>query len=98
MVANRARRGGVPFGAPHGRATLGIQAAGALALGALALAGLAVDPELGRHLVAAGWFLHGVWDLAHLLLAPLRGVVARTFAEWCAVVDVLVAVQLVFLR
>jgi hypothetical protein len=27
----------------------------------------------------------------------LRGVVAPTFAEWCAVVDVVVAVELVFL-
>ena len=89
---------GTVRGAPHGRATLGIQAAGTLAFGAFALAGRAVDPELGRHLVAAGWFLHGVWDLAHLLLARLGGVVARTFAEWCAVVDVLVAVELVFLR
>ncbi|MFJ9586512.1 DUF6010 family protein [Streptomyces acidicola] len=57
-----------------------------------------MDPELGRRLVAAGWFLHGVWDLAHLLLARLCGVVARTFAEWCAVVDVLLAVELVVLR
>lgn len=89
---------GAVRGAPHGRATWGLQAAGALAFGALALTGLAVDPELGRHLVAVGWFLHGVWDVAHLLVARLNGIVARTFAEWCAVVDVLVAVELVFLR
>ncbi|MPY62965.1 hypothetical protein FNH08_39175 [Streptomyces spongiae] len=89
---------GTVRGAPHGRVTWGIQAAGALVFGALALTGLAVDPEVGRWLVAAGWFLHGVWDFAHLLLARLRGIVSRAFAEWCAVVDVLVAVELVFLR
>jgi hypothetical protein len=88
---------GTVRGAPHGRAVWGIQAVGAVVFGALALAGLTVDQDLGRVLVAAGWFLHGVWDFAHLLLARLRGVVARTFAEWCAVVDVLVAVELVLL-
>ena len=44
--------------------------------------------ELGRYLVAAGWFLHGVWDLVHLRLDK---VVARSYAEWCGVVDILVA-------
>ncbi|MCX4903070.1 hypothetical protein [Streptomyces sp. NBC_00878] len=56
--------------------------------------GLAVDPDLGRCLVAAGWFFHGVWDFVHLRLDK---VVARSFAEWCAVVDVLIAVHLLFL-
>jgi hypothetical protein len=70
-----------------------VQALGMLGFGALALAGLVVDPDLGRYLVAAGWFLHGVWDVVHL---KLDRVVARSFAEWCAVVDVVVAAQLVF--
>jgi hypothetical protein len=39
-----------------------------LGFGALALAGLVVDPDLGRYLVAAGWFLHGVWDFVHFKL------------------------------
>ncbi|WP_181763527.1 hypothetical protein [Streptomyces albidus (ex Kaewkla and Franco 2022)] len=85
---------GAVCGTPHGRATFGAQAAGALVFGGLAIAGLAVDPELGRCLVAAGWFLHGVWDFVHLWLDK---VVARTFAEWCGVVDVLVAAQLLFI-
>ena len=70
-----------------------IQALGMLGFGALALAGLAVDPDLGRWLVAAGWFLHGVWDFVHL---KLDRVVAPSFAEWCGVVDVVVAAELVF--
>ena len=65
--------------------------------GALALTGLVLDPDVGRYLVAAGWFLHGVWDFAHLRMRRLDGVVAPTFAEWCGVVDVVVAVELLFL-
>ncbi|WP_151476272.1 hypothetical protein [Streptomyces albicerus] len=85
---------GAVRGTPHGPATFGVQAAGAVVFGALALVGLAVDPDLGRYLVAAGWFFHGVWDFVHL---KLDKVVARSFAEWCGVVDVLVAVELLFL-
>ncbi|WP_406420191.1 hypothetical protein [Streptomyces sp. NBC_01614] len=53
-----------------------------------------MDPDLGRYLVAAGWFCHGVRDFVHLRLDK---VVSRTSAEWCGVIDVLVAVQLLFL-
>lgn len=74
--------------------TFQTQAVGMLVFGGLALAGLIVDPDLGRYLVAAGWFFHGVWDFVHL---KLDKVVARSFAEWCGVVDILIAVQLVFM-
>ncbi|MEU4326704.1 hypothetical protein [Nonomuraea dietziae] len=70
------------------------QALGMAAFGALALAGLIVDPDLGRYLVAAGWLFHGVWDFVHL---KLDKVVARSYAEWCGVFDVLIAAQLVFM-
>ncbi|WP_053203227.1 hypothetical protein [Jiangella muralis] len=73
--------------------TLQLQAVGMLVFGGIGLAGLVVDPELGRYLVAAGWLFHGVWDVVHL---KLNRVVARSFAEWCAVVDVAVAAGLVF--
>jgi hypothetical protein len=69
-----------------------VQALGMVGFGALALAGLAVDPDLGRYLVAAGWLFHGVWDFVHLRADK---VVARSYAEWCGVLDVLVAAQLV---
>jgi hypothetical protein len=52
-----------------------------------------VDPDLGRYLVAAGWFGHGIWDFVHL---KLDKVVARSYAEWCGVLDVLIAAELVF--
>ncbi|MER7210626.1 hypothetical protein [Streptosporangium sp. NPDC000239] len=71
-----------------------LQALGMIGYGALALAGLALDPEAGRYIVGAGWLLHGVWDFAHLR----RGrVVARSYAEWCGVFDVLIGLGLIFL-
>jgi len=72
-----------------------VQALGMVGFGALAVGGLVLDPDLGRYVVAAGWFLHGIWDFVHL---KLDKVVARSYAEWCGVVDVLIAAELVFLR
>ncbi|MEV4218709.1 hypothetical protein [Nonomuraea sp. NPDC049725] len=74
--------------------TFRAQAVGMLIFGGLAVAALLVDPAVGRYLVAAGWFFHGVWDFAHL---RLNKPVARSFAEWCGVVDVLVALQVLFM-
>ncbi|WP_210584267.1 hypothetical protein [Streptomyces sp. GESEQ-35] len=51
---------GAVRGTPHGPAVFRIQTAGAFVFCTLALAGLAVDPDLGRYLVAAGWFFHGL--------------------------------------
>ena len=70
-----------------------VQALGMLGFGTLALAGLVADPDLGRYLVATGWFLHGIWDFVHL---KLDKVVARSYAEWCGVLDVVIAAELVF--
>ena len=50
--------------------------------------------ELGFHRLFEVGFAHGLWDLAHL---RADSGVARSGAEWCAVVDVLIAVQLVVL-
>jgi hypothetical protein len=79
--------------APH-PGTVRVQALGMVAFGALGLAGMAVDPQLGVYLVAAGWFFHGVWDFVHI---KLDRAVARSYAEWCGVVDVLTAAQLLLL-
>jgi hypothetical protein len=70
-----------------------VQALGMLGFGALALAGLVLNPDLGRWLVAAGWFLHGVWDLVHF---KLDKVVARSYALWCGVLDIGIAAELAF--
>ncbi|MEO3787622.1 hypothetical protein ABGB12_30215 [Actinocorallia sp. B10E7] len=70
------------------------QTLGMIAFGSLALAGLLTEPDLGRHLIAAGWFLHGLWDFVHL---KKDAVVSRSYAKWCGTLDVLVAAQLVLL-
>lgn len=78
----------------RGDGMLGVQALGMLGFGVLALAGLAADPDLGRYLVAAGFLGHTIWDLVH---HRLDRVVARSYAEWCGVFDLLIAIQLCFL-
>ncbi|HZA05704.1 MAG TPA: hypothetical protein VE617_14160 [Propionibacteriaceae bacterium] len=76
-----------------GRGELLIQTGGLVVFGGLALVGLLVAPEVARYVLAAGWFGHGVWDLVHL---RRDAVVSRSYAEWCGVLDVLIAVELVF--
>ena len=48
----------------------------------------------GRYVVAAGWFGHAAWDLAHLRADK---VVSRSFAEWCTVFDILRAIGILVL-
>lgn len=76
---------------------LQIQAVAVVGFGAVAFTTLALltqRPDLAGYLVAGLWLAHGVWDLIYL---HLDKVVARSFAEWCAVIDILIAVQLVWL-
>jgi hypothetical protein len=74
--------------------TVRLQALGMVGFAALGLTGLAVDTDLGLYLVAAGWLFHGVWDFVHL---KLDRAVARSYAEWCGVLDVLTAGWLLLL-
>ncbi len=76
------------------RGALVVEAAGMVGFTAIALAAVSVDPDLGRYIVAAGWFGHGAWDFAHFRADK---VVSRSFAEWCAVFDVLRAVGILVL-
>lgn len=73
---------------------LRLQAIGIVFFCGVALAGLAVDPTVGVYVIAAGWFLHGMWDFVHIWRDR---VVSKTFAEWCGVLDVLIAAQLVLM-
>ena len=85
------------WGAVRGRLRRGallVEAAGMVGFTAVALAAVSVDPNLGRFVVAAGWFGHAAWDFAHL---RADRVVSRSFAEWCAVFDVLRAVGILLL-
>lgn len=73
------------------RVELMVQAAAMAAFSVVALLALASGPDVARYLLAAGWLGHGVWDLAHLR----RGaVVSASYAQWCGVLDVLMAAQL----
>ena len=76
----------------QGKGALLVPAAGMVLFGGVAL--LAVDqaPDVTRYLVAAGWFSHGLWDFAHL---RANKTVSRSYAEWCGVLDVLVAAMLI---
>jgi hypothetical protein len=74
-----------------GRAELLLQTGGLVLFGGLALVGLLVAPEVARYVLAAGWLGHGVWDLVHLRRDK---VVSRSYAEWCGVLDVLIAAEL----
>lgn len=76
---------------------LRVQAAALVAFAVLASVGLAVlstRPTLGTVVIAIGWILHGMWDFVHL---QRDMVVARSFAEWCGVIDVLLGVQLLLM-
>lgn len=85
---------GAVAGRLHRPGAFRVQALGMIGFGALALAGLVLAPEPAVYAVAAGWFLHGVWDLVHLI----RGtVVSRSYALWCGVLDILIAAELLFL-
>ena len=72
-----------------------LQIVGLVLFAAIALVAMAVEPDVAVWLVAAGWLGHGVWDLVHL---ARDRVVAPSFAEWCGVFDIGVALQLVLLR
>ena len=76
------------------RGALVVEAAGMVGFTAIALAAVSVDPDLGRYVVAAGWFGHAAWDFAHFRADK---VVSRSFAEWCAVFDALRAVGILVL-
>ena len=84
------------WGGAHGRFGDGsyftLQVLGMLAFSAVAFVAMTVDPTASRFVVAAGWLAHGVWDFVHL---RRNRVVARSYAEWCGVLDVLLAAQLV---
>lgn len=91
-VAAAALAAGLVVNRPGHRSDLWIQAAGMVVFGALAFAGAGATPDLAVWVVAGGWFAHGLWDAVHLWTDRA---VSRSYAEWCAVVDILVAAELV---
>ena len=74
------------------RRLLALQGLGVLLFGGLAVLAAEAAPEWARWLVAGGWATHALWDIAHL---RARRAVVASYAEWCAVFDLCVAVMLV---
>jgi hypothetical protein len=72
---------------------LPLQAAGMLVFGAGMLVALYVEPVFGGVLVAAGLLGHGAWDAFHYVR---NRVVARSYAEFCAVLDLLAGAAVLF--
>ena len=73
---------------------LPLQSAGMLAFGSSVLVALYVDPDLGGKLVGIAILGHAAWDAYHYLR---NRVVPRSYAEFCAVVDLLLGVAILFM-
>ena len=74
---------------------LPLQTAGMLAFGSTVLVALFyVDPDLGGKLVGIAILGHAAWDAYHYLR---NRVVARSYAEFCAVVDLLLGAAILFM-
>ena len=74
---------------------LPLQTAGMLAFGSTVLVALFyVDPDLGGKLVGIAILGHAAWDAYHYLR---NRVVPRSYAEFCAVVDLLLGAAILFM-
>jgi hypothetical protein len=74
---------------------LPLQTAGMLAFGSTALVALYyVYPDLGGKLVGIAILGHAAWDAYHYLRDR---VVARSYAEFCAIVDLLLGAAILFM-
>jgi hypothetical protein len=69
-----------------------MQIPGILVFGALTFWALSIDDPGAQYVLAAGWLGHAAWDVVHY---RANRVVSRWWAEWCMVLDVLLAVVLV---
>ncbi len=73
---------------------LPLQIVALVILGALALIAAGVDPKISAVLIAAGLFAHAGWDLYH---HRKDRVVARSMAEFCLVLDTVLAIAVLWL-
>ena len=73
---------------------LALQTAGMLVFGSTVLVALYVDPNLGGKLVAFALIGHAAWDAYHFLR---NRVVSRSYAEFCAVVDLLLGAAILYM-
>jgi hypothetical protein len=73
---------------------LPLQTAGMLTFGSIVLVALYVEPNLGGKLVAFALIGHAAWDAYHYLRDR---VVARSYAQFCGVLDLLVGAAILFM-
>jgi hypothetical protein len=85
---------GVARGQLRRPSSLTLQAAGMLTFGATALVAFYVDPDSGGYLVAFALIGHAAWDAVHYVQ---NRVVARSYAEFCAVLDLLVGAAILLM-
>ncbi|MFE5336053.1 hypothetical protein ACFQ8E_09095 [Isoptericola sp. NPDC056573] len=85
---------GLAAGRRHPAWSLPLQAAAMLVLGVAALAAVRLDATAGGLVVAVGLLGHAAWDAYHHRTGR---VVARSLAEFCGVLDVILAVALAVL-
>ncbi len=71
-----------------------LQLVGVVAFGAVAVVAYLVQPALAGILIAVGLTAHAVWDIVHYWR---NIVVSRSYAEFCAVLDLTLAVVVILL-
>jgi hypothetical protein len=71
-----------------------LQTPATLVFGTVAFIAVAAGSQVGSTLVAVGLLAHTVWDVIHL---RARAIVSPSLAEWCAVLDTLIAVGILVL-
>jgi hypothetical protein len=83
---------GLWHGAAHPIDGLPLQAIAMVGFGTAAAIALIVSGDVGAYLVAAGLLGHAAWDVYHYWV---NKVVVRSMAEFCCVLDTLLAVAIV---
>ena len=73
---------------------LPLQTIGMLGFGAIGVLALYVSPTLGGYLVAAALIGHAIWDAVHF---RLNRVVARSYAEFCGVLDLVLGMAILLM-
>jgi hypothetical protein len=85
---------GVARGLLHSPGGLPLQGLGMSAFGSTAMVALYVDPELGGKLLTIALLGHAAWDAYHYIRSR---VVARSYAEFCAVTDILLGAAILYM-
>lgn len=72
--------------------TFSLQTAGMVVFAVITLVCAAVAPRLGAAVAGFGFVAHGLWDAYHF---KVNKVVHRSFAEYCAVIDIPTGIALI---